>query len=178
MSINKVIYGGRTLIDLSSDTVTPDSLLKGVTAHKKDGSVIIGSYDGLGSNSDEIDRILTAGLTDGYKQFSDDGTIISTTDSQGRKLVKEFSNNFMTCTTTLYNSSNVVLGKTIKDFSNNSGTITTTDSKGQKLVKNFTNGMKKCESVLTDSSGKELARLVKTFSDDEKTISSVVTYGN
>ena len=172
MAVNKVIYGGRTLIDLSSDTVMPGTLLKGVTAHKKDGSIIIGI------NSDEINRILTAGLTDGYKQFSDDGTIISTTDSQGRKLVKEFSNNFMTCTTTLYNSSNVVLGKTIKDFSNDSGTITTTDSKGQKLVKNFTNGMKKCESVLTDSSGKELARLVKTFSDDEKTISSVVTYGN
>ena len=172
MSVNKVIYGGRTLIDLSSDTVTPDTLLKGVTAHKKDGSIIIGSI------SDEIDRILTAGLTDGYKQFSDDGTIISTTDLQGIKLVKEFSNNFMTCTTTLYDSGNVVLGKTIKNFSNDSGTITTTDSKGQKLVKNFTNGMKKCESVLTDSSGKELARLVKTFSDDEKTISSVVTYGN
>ena len=172
MSVNKVIYGGRTLIDLSSDTVTPGTLLKGVTAHKKDGSIIIGI------NSDEIDRILTAGLTDGYKQFSDNGTIISTTDSEGRKLVKEFTNNFMTCTTTLYDSKNVVLGKTIKNFSNDSGTITTTDSKGQKLVKNFTNGMKKCESVLTDSSGKELARLVKTFSDDEKTIVSVVTYGN
>ena len=84
----------------------------------------------------------------------------------------------MTCTTTLYDSSNVVLGKTIKNFSNDSGTITTTDSKGQKLVKNFTNGMKKCESVLTDSSGNELARLIKTFSDDEKTVASVVTYGN
>ena len=176
MSVNKVIYGGRTLIDLSSDTVTTDTLLKGVTAHKKDGSIITGTLL-IGSNSDEIDRILTAGLIDGYKQFSDDGTIISTTDSQGRKLIKEFSNNFMTCTTTLYDSGNVVLGKTIKDFSNDSGTITTTDSKGQKLVKNFTNGMKKCESVLTDSSGKELARLVKTFSDDEKTISSVATYG-
>ena len=90
MSVNKVIYGGRTLIDLSSDTVTPGTLLKGVTAHKKDGSIIIGS------NSDEIDRILTSGITDGYKQFSDDGTIISTTDSEGRKLVKEFTNNFMT----------------------------------------------------------------------------------
>ena len=172
MSINKVIYGGKTLIDLSSDTVTSETLLKGVTAHKKDGSIIIGI------NSDEIDRILSSGLTDGYKQFSDDGTIISTTDSEGRKLVKEFTNNFMTCTTTLYDSKNVVLGKTIKNFSNDSGAITTTDSKGQKLVKNFTNGMKQCESVLTDSSGKELARLVKTFSDDEKTISSVVTYGN
>ena len=172
MSVNKVIYRGRTLIDLTSDTVTASTLQKGYSAHTKSGAIVTGTLN------DEIDRIMTAGLTDGYKQFSDDGTIISTTDSQGRKLVKKFSNNFMTCTTTLYNSSNVVLGKTIKNFSNDSGTITTTDSKGQKLVKNFTNSMKKCESVLTDSSGKELARLVKTFSDDEKTVASVVTYGN
>ena len=29
MAINKVIYGGETLIDLTSDTVTPENLLKG-----------------------------------------------------------------------------------------------------------------------------------------------------
>ena len=31
--INKVIYGGKTLIDLSGDTVSADKLLKGLTAH-------------------------------------------------------------------------------------------------------------------------------------------------
>lgn len=33
MSINKVVYGGKTLIDLTGDTVTADKLLSGITAH-------------------------------------------------------------------------------------------------------------------------------------------------
>lgn len=33
MAINKVIYGGETLIDLTSDTVTADKILSGFTAH-------------------------------------------------------------------------------------------------------------------------------------------------
>lgn len=35
MTINKVIYGGRTLIDLTGDTVTADKILSGFTAHDK-----------------------------------------------------------------------------------------------------------------------------------------------
>ena len=42
--INKVIYGGKTLIDLSGDTVSADKLLKGLTAHDKSGAVITGTY--------------------------------------------------------------------------------------------------------------------------------------
>lgn len=41
-TINKVIYGGRTLIDLTGDTVTKDKLLSGFTAHDKSGAVITG----------------------------------------------------------------------------------------------------------------------------------------
>lgn len=43
--INKVIYGNRTLIDLSNDTVSPDKVLRGVTAHMPDGSVAEGTFD-------------------------------------------------------------------------------------------------------------------------------------
>lgn len=43
MPINKVIYGGKTLIDLTSDTVTADKLLIGNTTHDKSGNVINGS---------------------------------------------------------------------------------------------------------------------------------------
>ena len=32
MAINKVIYGGRTLIDLSGDTVTADKILDGLVS--------------------------------------------------------------------------------------------------------------------------------------------------
>lgn len=43
MAINKVEYGGDTLIDLTEDTVTPDTMLSGVTAHSKSGEQIVGS---------------------------------------------------------------------------------------------------------------------------------------
>lgn len=45
MAINKVKYGGNTLIDLTSDSVTPESLLPGVTAHDKSGNPITGTFD-------------------------------------------------------------------------------------------------------------------------------------
>lgn len=171
MPINKVVYNQNILIDLTNDTVTPATLQKGFTAHKADGKIIVGTFV-----DDEIDRILTAGLTDGYKHFSDDGTIISTTDFEGRTLTKTFSNNFLTCTTVLKDSKGIELGRTIKSFSNNSSTIITTDSQGQKLVKTFSNGMRNMVAVLTDASGKELARLTKIFSGDGKDITSTVVY--
>lgn len=45
MPYNKVIYNGQTLIDLTSDTVTEETLAKGVTAHKADGSLITGTLE-------------------------------------------------------------------------------------------------------------------------------------
>ena len=45
MGVSKVIYGGRTLIDLTSDTIVPDKLLKGYTAHGPDGEEITGSCE-------------------------------------------------------------------------------------------------------------------------------------
>ena len=44
-SINKVIFGSDTLIDLTADTVAPETLGKGVTAHDKSGAAIIGTAD-------------------------------------------------------------------------------------------------------------------------------------
>lgn len=43
MAIAQVIYCGEVLIDLTKDTVTPDTLTKGVTAHAKDGTPITGT---------------------------------------------------------------------------------------------------------------------------------------
>ncbi len=42
MSVNKVVYGKKTLIDLTEDTVTEENLLKGCTAHRADGTIITG----------------------------------------------------------------------------------------------------------------------------------------
>lgn len=41
--INKVIVNGDVKIDLSSDTVDPDSLIEGVTAHDGSGAIIVGT---------------------------------------------------------------------------------------------------------------------------------------
>lgn len=45
MAVNKVVYGTTVLVDLTSDTVTPDTLVKGVTAHGADGEPITGSMN-------------------------------------------------------------------------------------------------------------------------------------
>lgn len=42
-NVNKVIYGGRVLIDLTGDTVDPSKLLKGSKAHDKSGAQIEGA---------------------------------------------------------------------------------------------------------------------------------------
>ena len=43
MAINKVIYGGNVLIDLTGDTITPDKLAEGVKAHDASGAQITGT---------------------------------------------------------------------------------------------------------------------------------------
>lgn len=43
MSVNKVIYGGNTLIDISDCTVTPETLAEGATAYDKSGTLIVGT---------------------------------------------------------------------------------------------------------------------------------------
>lgn len=65
MAVNKVNYGNTTLIDISNDTVTSNTLLSGATAHDNTGTQINGAvtfatyYTGsstpsssLGSNGD------------------------------------------------------------------------------------------------------------------------------
>lgn len=48
MPINKVVYENETLIDLTNDTVTPESLAEGVTAHDKSGNAIVGKLKASG----------------------------------------------------------------------------------------------------------------------------------
>lgn len=43
MGNSKVIFGNETLIDLTGDTVTPDTLLAGTTAHNRSGNQIVGT---------------------------------------------------------------------------------------------------------------------------------------
>lgn len=55
MAINKVVFGTETLIDLTGDTVTPEVLLAGYTAHNASGEPVEG--DAL--IPDDVDAALT-----------------------------------------------------------------------------------------------------------------------
>ena len=41
--VNKVVIGKETKLDLTADTITPDKLAKGITAHDKSGAPITGT---------------------------------------------------------------------------------------------------------------------------------------
>ncbi len=57
MAKNKIIYGGETLIDLTSDTVETSNLLEGFTAHDRHGEIITGTCT---YNADTSDADATA----------------------------------------------------------------------------------------------------------------------
>ena len=43
MSVKKIEFDGRTLIDLTQDTVTAGSMLSGIKAHNNEGDIITGN---------------------------------------------------------------------------------------------------------------------------------------
>ena len=45
MAVNKVAINGEIKLDLTADTVTPETLLKGTTAHNAAGELITGVYE-------------------------------------------------------------------------------------------------------------------------------------
>lgn len=57
MAVNKVVFGSETLIDLTADTITPEDLKKGITAHDKSGAVIEGTNT---NDADTQDADVTA----------------------------------------------------------------------------------------------------------------------
>lgn len=59
MAVNKVVYNGETLVDLTNDSVTPETLAEGVTAHDASGAVIIGTMEtGGGGGGSDLASIL------------------------------------------------------------------------------------------------------------------------
>ncbi len=63
--VSKVVYGGKTLMDLTGDTITAEKLLAGVTAHGKDGAPITGTcaFDVDSSDADAQVAEILAGKT-------------------------------------------------------------------------------------------------------------------
>ena len=83
MSVNKVIYGNRTLIDLSADTVTADKLLSGYTAHDKSGAQITGTATAGGAASEFV----------GCRTHVNANGTITKTYTDGTTITQSFPNN-------------------------------------------------------------------------------------
>lgn len=69
--VSKIIFGTETLIDLTEDTVTPEVLFKGDTAHKANGDKIVGIYEAPSAGT-MIEKTVTA---DGTYKASDDNAV-------------------------------------------------------------------------------------------------------
>ena len=83
MTINKVIFGGETLVDLTNDTVSTDTLAKGVTAHDKTGVQITGTMEFSGHQIFEIFQSLRKDETDIDGAYPCDGREFSKSDFSG-----------------------------------------------------------------------------------------------
>lgn len=83
MGISKVNFGGDTLIDLTNDSVTADTLVKGTTAHNAAGEQVVGTLDvkgtfyvtltqgdGISATADKTPKEVYAAYAAGYSVYA------------------------------------------------------------------------------------------------------------
>ena len=76
-------------------------------------------------DKEEVKRILLVGFEDGTKEFSDDGTVITSTSSDGRTLTKTFSDGFLTMTNVLKSAAGAEVARAVKTFDSDGKLIST-----------------------------------------------------
>lgn len=76
-------------------------------------------------DKEEVKRILLVGFEDGTKEFSDDGTVITSTASDGRTLTKTFSDGFLTLTNVLKSAAGAEVARAVKTFDSDGKLIST-----------------------------------------------------
>lgn len=76
-------------------------------------------------DKEEVKRILLVGFEDGIKEFSDDGTVITSTASDGRTLTKTFSDGFLTMTNVLKSAAGAEVARAVKTFDSDGKLIST-----------------------------------------------------
>lgn len=76
-------------------------------------------------DKEEVKRILLIGFEDGTKEFSDDGTVITSIASDGRTLTKIFSDGFLTMTNVLKSAAGAEVARAVKTFDSDGKLIST-----------------------------------------------------
>lgn len=76
-------------------------------------------------DKEEVKRILLVGFEDGTKEFSDDGTVITSIASDGRTLTKIFSDGFLTMTNVLKSAAGAEVARAVKTFDSDGKPIST-----------------------------------------------------
>ena len=76
-------------------------------------------------DKEEVKRILLIGFEDGTKEFSDNGTVITSTASDGRTLTKTFSDGFLTMTNVLKSAAGAEVARAVKTFDSDGKLIST-----------------------------------------------------
>ena len=76
-------------------------------------------------DKEEVKRILLVGFEDGTKEFSDDGTVITSTASDGRILTKTLSDGFLTMTNVLKSAAGAEVARAVKTFDSDGKLIST-----------------------------------------------------
>lgn len=163
MGINKVVYGGKTLIDLTGDTVTADKLLEGVTAHGKDGEVVTGAC-----TFDVDSNDANAAVAEVLKG--------KTAYARGTKIVGTMPNNgAVTGTIKTLTESYVIT----QGYHDSSGTVTIDSAEQAKLVaKNIREGITilGVKGTMSSSEGMKAQAKTVTPSNSQQTILPDTTY--
>ena len=158
MAANKIVFGNKVLIDLTSDTVSESNLLKGFKAHDKTGMQIIGTYEA----EELIGNILENGFASGditYEETTD--TITATNNTTGQVLTKRFSGNTVVEELT---QSNLVVGTLVRTYDEDYTTITSVNSyTGLTTIKTFDYEKQKVTIVTQNSSGQTIKSITKHF---------------
>lgn len=81
MAINKIVYGGDVLLDLTGDTVSAATLLTGATAHDKSGAIIEGSCTFDSDTSDAT--VAVAEMLDGKTAYARGAKLTGTMPNNG-----------------------------------------------------------------------------------------------
>lgn len=163
MGINKVVYGGKTLIDLTGDTVTADKLLEGVTAHGKDGEVVTGAC-----TFDVDSNDANAAVAEVLKG--------KTAYARGTKIVGTMPNNGAVTGTIKTLTESYVIAQGYHD---GSGTVTIDSAEQAKLVaKNIREGITilGVEGSMSGSEGMKPQAKTVTPSNSQQTILPDTTY--